>query len=188
MPKNEDGEFELVMGNRQLLSVFFVIVVLLGVFFTMGYIVGRNSTPVPVEARTREAKNVVVDSPRPAPAAGARELPAETPPDSAKDRAAAEEKKPVMTKPAESASPTPEEPAPGETYLQVVAVQRTEAELFVDVLAKKGFHALYTPVPDAPNMYRVLVGPFKDSAAIAQARTDLQKAGFKGFDALVRKY
>ena len=43
MPKNEDGEFELILGNRQLLSVFFIVVVLLGVFFTMGYIVGRNS-------------------------------------------------------------------------------------------------------------------------------------------------
>ena len=29
MPRNEDGEFELVLGNRQLLSVFFILVVLL---------------------------------------------------------------------------------------------------------------------------------------------------------------
>ena len=36
MPKNEDGEFELILANRQLLSVFFIVVVLLGVFFTMG--------------------------------------------------------------------------------------------------------------------------------------------------------
>ena len=42
MPNNDDGEFELILGNRQLLSVFFVIVILLGVFFTMGYIVGRK--------------------------------------------------------------------------------------------------------------------------------------------------
>ena len=46
MPKNEDGEFELVLGNKQLLSMFFVVVVLLGVFFVMGYIVGRNSAPL----------------------------------------------------------------------------------------------------------------------------------------------
>ncbi len=44
MPKNEDGEFELILGNRQLLSVFFIVVSLLSVFFTMGYIVGRNSS------------------------------------------------------------------------------------------------------------------------------------------------
>ena len=45
MPQNEDGEFELILGNRQLLSVFFIVVVLFGVFFTTGYIVGRSSGP-----------------------------------------------------------------------------------------------------------------------------------------------
>src|SRR5580698_7373312 len=38
-----DGEHELVLGNKQLLSAFFVVVVLLGVFFTMGYFVGKNT-------------------------------------------------------------------------------------------------------------------------------------------------
>jgi outer membrane biosynthesis protein TonB len=47
MPTNEEGEFELVLGNKQLLSVFFVAVLLLGVFFIMGYIVGRNLSPEP---------------------------------------------------------------------------------------------------------------------------------------------
>src|SRR5436189_4399576 len=45
MPTNETGEFELVLGNRQLLSGFAVVAILFGVFFAMGYIVGRNSTP-----------------------------------------------------------------------------------------------------------------------------------------------
>ena len=51
MPRNETAElegqeFELVLGNKQLLSVFFIVVILLGVFFTMGYVVGRNSAPI----------------------------------------------------------------------------------------------------------------------------------------------
>jgi cell division protein FtsN len=45
MKNNETGEFELVLGNKQLLSGFFIVVILFGVFFTMGYIVGRNSAP-----------------------------------------------------------------------------------------------------------------------------------------------
>src|SRR5512141_3025391 len=45
MATHNDGEFELVLGNKQLLSVFFIVAVLIGVFFTMGYIVGRNSAP-----------------------------------------------------------------------------------------------------------------------------------------------
>ena len=45
MKNNETGEFELVLGNRQLLSGFFIVVLLFGVAFAMGYIVGRNSAP-----------------------------------------------------------------------------------------------------------------------------------------------
>src|SRR5579862_9772939 len=62
LPKNEDGEFELILGNRQLLSVFFIVVILLGVFFTMGYIVGRNSGPV----TTPEIASTSRPEPRPA--------------------------------------------------------------------------------------------------------------------------
>ncbi|HLG99789.1 MAG TPA: SPOR domain-containing protein [Bryobacteraceae bacterium] len=50
MAKNEDGEFELILGNRQLISVFLIVVILLGVFFSMGYIVGRNSAPAASES------------------------------------------------------------------------------------------------------------------------------------------
>jgi hypothetical protein len=35
----------MLLGNRQLLSGFFVITLLLGVAFGRGYIVGRNSIP-----------------------------------------------------------------------------------------------------------------------------------------------
>ena len=39
-----DGEKELVLGNKQLIGLFFVVVALCGVFFAMGYLIGRNST------------------------------------------------------------------------------------------------------------------------------------------------
>ena len=64
MARNEEGEFELVLGNKQLLSVFFILVVLLGVFFTMGYIVGRNNP-------SNEAVNLAVAR-KPADMAGVR--------------------------------------------------------------------------------------------------------------------
>jgi len=43
MSQNEDGERELVLGNKQLLAIFFVAALLCGVFFAMGYVVGGNS-------------------------------------------------------------------------------------------------------------------------------------------------
>ena len=54
LPKNDEGEFELVLGNRQLISVFLIVVILLGVFFSMGYIVGRNSSPGAAETARNE--------------------------------------------------------------------------------------------------------------------------------------
>jgi hypothetical protein len=64
MAKLEDGEFELVLGNKQLLSVFFIVAVLFAVFFAMGYIAGRNATPADLRAQT------------PSPAAGSTPAPA----------------------------------------------------------------------------------------------------------------
>ncbi len=62
MAKNEDGEFELVLGNNQLLSVFVLMVLLLVVCFVGGYFLGRKATPVLNAAAT--AKGAPVDSVR----------------------------------------------------------------------------------------------------------------------------
>jgi cell division protein FtsN len=58
LSKNDEGEFELVLGNRQLVSVFLIVVILLGAFFSMGYLVGRSSTSGAVSA---ESKPIVVE-------------------------------------------------------------------------------------------------------------------------------
>ena len=60
MGRNEYGEFELVLGNRQLVSVFLIVVILLGVFFSMGYIVGRNSSPTDVAKNATPGNPIVV--------------------------------------------------------------------------------------------------------------------------------
>ncbi|HLJ13527.1 MAG TPA: SPOR domain-containing protein [Bryobacteraceae bacterium] len=197
MATNEDGEFELILGNRQLLSMFFIVVILLGVFFTMGYIVGRNSSPAGPADTARNSKPIAIDSPtanpnsesassetmEPAKPKSAKPDPVQTP--SVKHPA----KTPEFVRTEKSAeSAASESPQSGQAYLQVAAVGKSEAELFVDVLGKKGFRALYAPVPGSSVLFRVLVGPVKDASSIAKTRTDLQTAGFKGYDALVRKY
>src|SRR5674476_1348322 len=67
MKNNETGEFELVVGNKQLLSGFFIVVLLFAVAFAMGYVVGQN-TPQPTTQPAQGSQ----------PAAG--EKPAATPP------------------------------------------------------------------------------------------------------------
>src|SRR5436309_469046 len=57
--RNETGEFDLVVGNTQLLSGFFIVVLLFAVAFAMGYVVGQNAP--------RSAKMASESGPSPAP-------------------------------------------------------------------------------------------------------------------------
>ena len=205
MPRNDDGEFELVLGNRQLISVFLIIVILLGVFFSMGYIVGRNSTPaVTTEARNAGAsKPIVVERPQTADAASSSAPPSaetakqeeEKPPSSPQptsthpaEPAAAKPANPSAIKEAKSGESVvravPTEPGPGQ-YWQVVATSRPDAEIVTEALAKKGFKAMLAPGPKE-GLYRVLVGPSSDTANLADTRTKLEAAGFK--NPMMRKY
>jgi cell division protein FtsN len=200
MPKTDDGEFELVLYNRQLLSVFFVVVVLLGIFFAMGYIVGRNAA-TPERAATagpplivepaRPGGSPLAAAPKPLPAQDLEEI---VPPAPATPQKAAEAKpqqpapapaapKAESAKPASApaqAQPASSGPQPGQTYLQVAATTRAEAEALRDQLSRKGFAAVIGPVP-GQEMYRVLVGPLSDSAALAKTRSALQELGLKPF-------
>jgi cell division septation protein DedD len=206
MPRNEDGEFELVLANRQLLSVFFIVVILLGVFFTMGYMVGRSSAPVATAdsggPRRADPKPLVVDSAAPpagetrAPETSARVVPPEpskqpisTAPQQSGESAKSEPKPPpenVKAEPAKSAPPKTEpvrsagsEPASGETYLQLVATAKAEADVMVDVLKKKGFNAIESAVPNKDGWFRVLVGPIAEGD-VNKTKAGLQSAGFPG--------
>jgi cell division septation protein DedD len=205
MAKNEEGDFELILGNRQLLSVFFIVVVLLGVFFTMGYIVGRNSPLTTAEATPaekvdkKESKPMVVDSagtreppskepakeaPPPVPTETAAQQPAESKP-AAQAPAKPEPRKPeaVKTKPEPAKSAAVDRPSG--TYLQLAATSQHEADIEVDVLRRKGFRAMSAEIPEKPGTFRVLVGPFPDSDT-NKMRTDLQNAGFPGDRAIRR--
>ena len=202
MPKNEDGEFELILANRQLLSVFFIVVVLLGVFFTMGYIVGRNSGPAPVDVATTrkpEAKPIVVDSsappqdtPTPVSAAPTSTRPQQPPPEEAKaepkrEEPVAKKEPPKKEKEKEKPAPVSAPPASGQTYLQLVATAKAEADVMVDVLHQKQFKAIAVEIPERPGLFRVLVGPLAESA-LNKTKSDLTSSGFPGDTAIKKVY
>ena len=200
MPRNETAElegqeFELVLGNKQLLSVFFIVVILLGVFFTMGYVVGRNSAPITAaqqQTQTYERQSApsavpVTERRQAAPATVATEPEQTSAPASVQTSTPA---RPVKAEPAAQKSielptvVTVTQPQVGRTYLQVLAVAKPEAEVLVDVLTKKGFRAVVAPGPN-DRVFRVLVGPAKDLDDASKLKTDLEGAGFKPF---VKKY
>jgi len=202
-----DGEYELVLGNRQLLSAFFIVVILFGVFFTMGYVVGRNSAPASAASLP---STTVAGSQRPEAAS-----PAPTPQSAAPPPAQEETKEPaiVETKPVMSAEKPPKKdapqeaaarpapppskkaaapahgglvavnPGPGNMYLQVAAAAQPQAGVVVDTLKQKGFPAMLAQGPNA-TLFRVMVGPFADAATLGKAKAELESAGFHP---LVRK-
>ena len=205
MPKNEEGEFELVLGNKQLLSVFFIVVVLLGVFFTMGYIVGRNTgaeaatqmaaapgQPLVVESETPATAStspppsaVTPAKPPPKPVPARTQTPPPKPPPVQASKPAAVKQIPPPSRPAPTPPPsTAQAPLVGQTFLQVAATSSPEGEVLRDVLAKRGFKCQLAPVP-GQDLIRVLVGPLESAEEISSTRSQLQAAGFKPF---TRKY
>ncbi len=192
MPRNDDGEFELILGNRQLLSVFFIVVILLGVFFTMGYIVGRNSGTLTADVAATpapEGKPQVVEPPakvaEPTPAPPAPTETAPQQPEKEPEPAPAPPKREkVKAEPVRSGS---SHPTSGQTYLQLAATSKHEADIMVDVLRKKNFKSMAAEIDEKPGTFRVLVGPITDTTA-NKMRADLQGAGFPGNAAIRRTF
>src|SRR5581483_7313125 len=168
MPKNETGEFELVLGNRQLLSGFAVIAILFGVFFAMGYIVGRNSTPSsraaadtqttstgaanqPDPGRAQSAPQSA--TPAPVAAAEAASTPAQappvvdTPPVPTPSPARPPEAAKPVEKPAEAAAPAVQssDSLQSGLYLQVIATIKSDAEVTSKSLQDRKFSTVITP-------------------------------------------
>jgi cell division septation protein DedD len=203
MRNNETGEFELVVGNKQLLSGFFIVVLLFAVAFAMGYVVGQN-TQRPAKlasegAPAGTALNTAADS-RPQPASPVSPVPqSSTPP--APDASAGHQPSPdtaaqpatqPTTQPAQGSPPASTEKlatAPASTgtvasselppgsFWQVLAVKPEVAEAIRQTLKDKGFQVALTPGTN--NLTRVLVGPFNDSPSLGRAKTALETAGFQ---------
>lgn len=182
------------------MSVFLIVVVLLGVFFSMGYLVGRNTSPGTVDTAARPSKPALIENSTKAqsgegPAAGEPASSSKPAPSSPPEprNPIAEAAKPDRSRRAEppttpskregppvepAVKPAFEEPQSGQTFLQVVATTRPDAELVAETLAKKGFRTTVAAGPN-PTLFRVLVGPLKDAPDVAETRVRVEAAGFK---------
>jgi cell division septation protein DedD len=207
MRNNETGEFELVVGNKQLLSGFFIVVLLFAVAFAMGYVVGQNTQrPVKLASEGGPAgatANLAAD-PRPQPASPVAPVPQPSTPATA-DAAAGQQPPPdaapqpttqptaqPTTQPAHGSPPPPAEKTaaalattgivasselPPGSFWQVLAVKPEVAEAIRQTLKDKGFQVALTP--GTSNLTRVLVGPYNDTPSLGRAKTALETAGFQ---------
>ncbi len=199
MLRTSESETEILLGNKQLLGIFFVVAILLGVAFYGGYVVGRGSAvrktaPVAAEAPVAEQSatpanpgtggethSVPADSgtasePAPAPAPS---------PTTNTEPPLGSPKRKNLENPATSTL-EPFTPRSGQTFLQVTAVGRDEAVAIADVLQKKGFRAHAVPKPGSSKLFRVLVGPIHDAADLSSTRDSLRKTGFR--EVIVQHY
>jgi hypothetical protein len=186
LPKNDEGEFELILGNRQLISVFVIVVVLLGVFFSMGYIVGRNSSPTAAEnARNEKPKaDKEADSSDSSPPEPAADDPATAP----NVDSGAAKTEPIPTTPPTSTKPAQTEPAPARAKPEPAVTKP---------VAKKEVKAKPSPAPppQAPPSAPVRAAAAGEPASgqywqvVATARPDAEiiaeALGKKGFHAVL---
>jgi cell division septation protein DedD len=184
MKNKETGEFELLVGNGQIISGFFILALLLAVFFAMGYIVARAKYQQEPGAATTLAASPPSDSRGPAAAPA---IPPATPPgaqqgDTAKPDGDAQPQPP--TRPAQDVKPEktepPPEPVPAETpqgiYWQISAtVNQDAARALLQTIKDMGLPVTLSPGPN--NFTRVLVGPYSDTATLAHVKTQLENAG-----------
>jgi cell division septation protein DedD len=183
--RDESDQQELVLGNKQLLSIFFIVIAMLGVAFTLGYMIGRNTANVsaatmsppaaaptqapqaPRMAESQPPPQVVQQDPTPTPvAAPVPQKVTETSP-----------AKPYESEPVATAPPPPVTTGNPPSYLQVAAMKRADADHMVSVLRDRGFPALVGESPKE-GLFRVLVGPYKDITALVDAKAKLKAAGF----------
>lgn len=203
-------EKELVLGNKQLVSFFFVVLALCGVFFALGYMIGRNSTKAVVAGldgtppsqagdgqRTQEPEPpretaqadpgaaAAAQPSSPAPA-NAPDIAQQTQP--ARDAPPPQVSAPVSVpaaKPAAATSASARQgeagqlisPEPGAIYLQVGALHRPDAETMVKTLREQNYPAVLA-TSSKPDFFRVLVGPYHQTAEVADAKARLKALGF----------
>ena len=191
MRNKDTGEFELVVGDKQLLSGFFIGVLLLAVVFAMGYVLGQSSpksakvTPETTPATSSSASDSRPPaSPSTAAAAAPPEPTAASTPVLNTDPAPGEAPPQPTTVPAKDTSEPvappkarpAAEPAAG-NYWQLLAGSQTSADAMSQTLRGQGF-----PVVTRPGINNgltlVWVGPYTDRESLSRTKKKLEDAGF----------
>lgn len=196
------GGGERVLESRHLVGLFLGVVLLCGVFFTLGYVMGRTQfsgsvhaadsipriAPVPNETAAKKAKDDVAN--QSAAPSGEWDFtkkdndhlePATSPAapaggEDAESGASARKPMPVAGKPAGKYQ-SPFIPK-GDVVLQLAALKReSDALALADAVQQKRFPS-FVVSPAGDNLYRVQVGPYPDEKTAEAARQALAKAGF----------
>jgi DedD protein len=183
----DDGvqDTEITLSTGKLLGIFFALVIVCSVFFTMGYLLGRSTatgsqtqivgttTTTGSSAGKPSAVNKAPDTPPPAASPNAQNQTATTGASAASSG-----------QPGSSNAPTEIKANPAGTYtVQVAAVSKKEdADILVSALLKKQYPA-FSASSNADALFHVQVGPFVDPK---DAETMRSKLAGDGYNAIVK--
>lgn len=193
---------ERVLESRHLVGLFLGVVLLCGVFFTLGYVMGRTQYDSSVHASDMSPLRPTISPKQPAKPSTAEKTPAANPSewDFYSKKANNDHLEPAP-KPASSqpAAPSPAAVRVEETraiaklpahvrpprmlknaiVLQVAALRHQgDALALADVLQQKRFPS-FVVTPTSDSFYRVQVGPYSTEAAAEAAKRQLDHQGFK---------
>ncbi len=180
----ESEDTEITLGTGKLLGIFFGLVFVCSIFFTLGYLLGHSTAAgdkteivgaTPSGGSPAGKPSAVNKNPEPQPATVG---PA---PASATSNA-------TVPLPPAASSPAPAadiKATSGGTYtVQVAAVSKKEdADNLVTALSKKQYPVFMTTVP-GDNLFHVQVGPFGDPK---EAETMRVRLASEGYDAIVKR-
>ncbi|HWP84159.1 MAG TPA: SPOR domain-containing protein [Terriglobia bacterium] len=205
MPGKQGQQAELVLEHRQVVALFFGLALVCGVFFALGYVVGRNTLP-PIAAQEQAVESQPAASEKPsampAPTYAPRTAVASAPAAAGSasstelgfyDSVQQEQPQGILTPgaaPAGSAGEpaAPESrpaiavvPPPAGIVVQVSALTRQEdAESLVSLLQEKNLPVLVTTGENDP-LFHVVVGPYKSEAEAQKIKQLLEQDGFRPF-------
>lgn len=205
MPKNSDRPGELILENRHLLLIFFAIVALSGVFFALGYIVGRNTLSPSASTALAESEgggSGAKPSPMPPaayylratpPTAPVPDQPAAAEPELQFDRTLGEQAPDAKLETPRVAGSSPAAPdlarnpnqsvaavpAPPGILVQVSALTRQQdAETLLQLLREKNLPVMVTTAT-TDTLYHVVVGPYQSDADAQKVKKLLEEDGFQ---------
>jgi DedD protein len=202
------GGGDRILESRHLVGLFLGVVLLCGVFFTLGYVMGHSQDGGSVHASDsplRAAPAVAISPKTKETEKPAAPAPADWDFYAKKDEnhlepaakpAAPSSQPAVVTKPAGApaaaeaktiAEPVTKPPAKyqpprmlkGAIVLQLAALRReSDALAMADAVQQKRFPS-FVVTPTTDSLYRVQVGPYPDEHAAEAAQAALERAGFK---------
>jgi DedD protein len=202
----ETQDTEITLGTGKLLGIFFGLVTICAVFFTMGYLLGHSATPSSGSTQLVSSAPTSNTGTKPAPGNRNTEPASQTtaanngsdssiynPPASKASEAqppaqtASASEPPAKAEPETVKSPPPElkNAGSGSYMVQVAAVSKQEdAEILVNALRKKQYPVFTVANVPGDSLFHVQVGPFADPREAESMRSRL--AG-DGYNAIVKR-